>query len=223
MTLDEDFKKTDSESVKLSDQEIFIKIWSSPRLVFKYLTEYRYDKYLYVLLALGGISKAFDRASLKSTGDTLSLPVILGLCIILGASLGWITYYLYAAAMSWTGKWLQGKGNTSSLLRVLAYSAIPSIIATILFLPQIVMFGVEIFQSDFDASRHGSIAELLYYLLTIVEVILGLWTAVLAVIGISEVQQLSIGKSILNVILPIVVILVPILIIIFLLIDLFGR
>jgi len=47
----------------------------------------------------------------------------------------------------------------------------------------------------------------------ILELLLGIWTIVLCVIGVSEVQKLSIGKSILNLLLPVLVFAVPIVII----------
>jgi hypothetical protein len=35
---------------------------------------------------------------------------------------GWISYYIYAALISWSGKWMNGKGNTQLILRILSYA-----------------------------------------------------------------------------------------------------
>jgi hypothetical protein len=48
----------------------------------------------------------------------------------------------------------------------------------------------------------------------ILEFILGIWTIVFCVVGVSEVQKLSIGKSIVNLILPLLVFAIPIIIIV---------
>ena len=48
----------------------------------------------------------------------------------------------------------------------------------------------------------------------IIEFSLGIWSLILCVIGISEVQKFTIGKSILNLMLPAVLIITPILIIV---------
>ena len=68
--------------IKLTDKEVFLKIWTSPRRVFKFINDNHYDKYVNVLLFFAGISRAFDRASLKNMGDKMSLLSILGICII---------------------------------------------------------------------------------------------------------------------------------------------
>ncbi len=112
MLLDQDLQEQKQEQeIKLSDTEIFTKIWISPRMVFKYLNDYSYEKFVTILLILAGITRTFDRASTRGVGDNMSLGRVIILCVILGGLLGWITYYIYAAMISWTGKWLNGKGG----------------------------------------------------------------------------------------------------------------
>lgn len=209
-----DITKTVEESQNLTDKEIFTKIWTSPRKAFAYINDTHHSKYVYVLLLFAGISSAFDRASMKDMGDEMSLWAILGLCIVLGGLLGWISYYTYAALINWTGKWLNGKGDTSSILLVLSYAMTPSIIALIFLIPQIGIYGNEIFKAEGDIFSAGLISNILVYISMILEFILGIWTIVLGVIAVSEVQKLSIGKSILNLLLPILVFAVPIITII---------
>jgi hypothetical protein len=192
----------ENEVLILSDKDIFTKIWTSPRLVFKYLNDNKYDNYVYILLFLAGITRAFDRASLKDMGDNQPLLAVVLISIILGGLFGWITFYIYAALMSWTGEWLDGKGDTKSLLRIISYGMLPSIVALLLLIPQIAFFGNEIFQSDIDLTNSGLMPIMTFYITALFQVILGFWTLVLLVIGISEVQKISIWKSILNMIFP---------------------
>jgi hypothetical protein len=193
-----------------TDKDIFTKIWTSPRKVFRFINDTQYDKYVKVLLVLAGISRAFDRASMKDMGDNMSLLSIIGFSVLVGGLLGWISYYIYAALVSWTGKWLKGQGNTSSILRILSYAMTPAIFSLIFLIPQIGIYGNEMFKSDGDIISAGLIANIFVYSSIIIELILGIWTMVLCIIGISEVQKISIGKSILNLFLPIIVILIPI-------------
>ena len=200
----------------LSDKEIFTKIWTSPRKAFRYLNQRNDDKYVTILLLLSGISRAFDQATTKNFGDRMSIWAILGICIIAGGLFGWLTYYIYAALLSWTGKWLKGEGNTNSILRMISYAMIPSIIALVFLIPQISIYGNEMFKSDGDIVSAGLISNILVYLSLFLEFVLGIWTIVLCVIGISEVQKFSVGKSILNMLMPGLIILVPILLIVLL-------
>jgi len=210
-----------SEEIKLSDNEIFTKIWFKPRMVFKYINDNQYDKYVYVLLILAGIMKSFDRAADKNMGDNLSLIFVISICILLGGLLGWISYYIYTALISWTGKWLDGKGDTKSLLRMTSYAMIPAILALVFIILQVGLFGIELFQSGFDVSSYGLVSIVIYFITLIFEIILGLWSLVIFVIGLSEIQKLSIGKSILNMLLPVFIIIIPIALIAFVLGDLF--
>ena len=209
----------DSEQ-NLTDNDIFTKIWILPNKVFKFITEKNYDKFVTLLLALAGISRAFDRAEMKNMGDKMSIFAIVAICIITGLLFGWISYYIYSVLISWTGKWLKGTADTKSITRTLAYAMIPSIIALIFLIPQIGVYGEEIFKSDGDITSAGWILNILVYSSKFIRIILGIWTLVLCVIGISQAQKFSIGKSILNLLLPAIIIVVPITIILFLIIRL---
>ena len=186
----------------LSDKDIFIKIWTSPRKIFRYINDKHYDKYVVILLVLSGISRTFDQAAMKNMGDKISILGIIGFCIIGGGLLGWLTYYIYAALISWTGKWLNGEGNTDSILRIISYAMLPSVVALIFLIPQIAVYGNEMFKADGDIVSAGFISNIFVYLSLLLEITFGIWTLVLCVIGISEVQKFSIGKSILNMLMP---------------------
>jgi hypothetical protein len=202
------------EPQTFTDIEIFTQIWIKPRQILRYIHLNKYDKFVIILLIFAGITRAFNRAIEKDLGDTLPLLSIVGSCIVGGGLLGWITYYLYALLVSWTGRWLRGKGNTDSLMRVIAYAHIPSILALILFLPQIAFYGNEIFKSDGDLSSNGYLLEVIGYSSFIVQALLGLCTFIFFVIGIMEVQRFGIAKALLNILLPVLVVIVPIVILV---------
>lgn len=199
----------------MTDKEIFTKIWFSPRTVFKYINDNKYNKFLYILLILTGIKSSLDQAVIKNVGDKMPLITILMLSIVIGGFVGWIAYYFYAAMLRWTGKWLKGQGTTYSLIRILAYAMIPNIFAIILYVPEIAIFGNGTFQSEIDLASGGLLAKTVYFSTTILDLILGMWSIALLVVGISEVQKLSIWKSILNMLLPGILILSIVLAIIF--------
>jgi hypothetical protein len=206
-----------------SEKIIFIKIWTNPRQIFKYINDHHHDKYATALLVLSGISRAFDRASLRDMGDSQSLEMIIGICIIVGGLFGWMTYCMYAALISWTGTWLKSKGDTKSILRIISYAMLPSAIALVFLIPQIIVYGNEVFKSEGNITSAGLLPNILVYGSMLFEFILGIWTIVFCVIGISEVQKLGIGKSILNLFLPVIVVVVPMLVIFLLIARLNGQ
>ncbi len=183
---------------RFTDKEIFTKIWINPRPIFKYINHFKYQKHLTVLLILAGITNAFDRADVSNVGRYDSIIVTIVAPVLGGALFGWISFYIYSSLIRFTGKWINGKADTDSILRVLAYATIPSIAGLILVIPKL-LFG-----------ESNLVESILTYGFSTVESILGIWTLVLSVIGISEVQQFSIGRAVLNLILACLVIAVPI-------------
>lgn len=194
-----------------TDKEIFTKIWSEPKKILTYIHEFKYEKYFYLLIILAGVSRAFDRASSKNLGDSTSVLWVIVSCIVGGGLFGWLAYYIYAALLSWTGKWMDGKGNTESIYRILAYAMIPSVVSLLLLVPQIAVYGNQIFQSDGYLMDAGIFGNIIFWVSVALEVILGICTLVFSVIGISIVQKFTIGKSILNLLMPILIFILPIL------------
>jgi hypothetical protein len=206
----EETNETPQEETHLSDNEVFTLIWTSPRKVFRFINENGYERYMILLLILAGISHAFDRASMKDLGDRFSLPALIGFCVIGGGLFGWISFYISAWLINITGNWIKGKASYSATLRMIAYAMIPSIAALAFLFIQISVYGIATFQSDGDITGGGILANIIFYFSMFLEFVMGMWTLALFVIGLSEVQQFSIGKALLNLLLTVLLIIVPV-------------
>jgi hypothetical protein len=193
------------EEICLSEKDIFRKIWMYPRMVFKFINDTKFNQLTTVLLIFAGIISSLNNASGRNIGDYMPLWGVLIACVFGGAIFGWISYYIYAALLSWTGKWLKGVGSTKSLLRMMSVAFIPSLVIIFIFILRIVLYGNEVFQSNIDIYGKGTFTIVVYAFSAFVQVGIGIWTLAILVIGISEVQKLSIWKSILNLILPVIV------------------
>jgi hypothetical protein len=209
----ENFEEFLPDEDKIEDNKVFETVLMHPKKAFKFIHKYRYENHLKVLLVLGGINNSFDRAVSNNSGDKMELSAVIGFAVIGGALLGWISFYLYAALVSWSGSWLNGKGKTADILRVLAYSLIPSIVTMVLMIFQIVVYGNDYFKSDIDINDKGIVASIIYFGCALGQIGLSIWSLVLFTLGVAEVQKFTFGKAFLNVILPIVIIAVPILVI----------
>jgi len=206
--------QTENQPATLSDKKIFIKIWTEPRLVFKFINDTKHDKYVHILLILAGIARGFDNASAKNMGDKMPLLGVIALSMLAGGVFGYMTYYIYATMMSWAGQWLRGVGNTSSILRMLSYAMLPSILTLFILMPQIILFGNGMFQGEINMDESSLLSTMFFYVSLLIQLTLGIWTVCLVVVGTSEVQKISIGKSILNIILPGLIVIVAMTIIV---------
>ncbi|MCC5943425.1 MAG: YIP1 family protein [Bernardetiaceae bacterium] len=199
------------ETRKFTDKEIFLHIWTAPRAVFEYIDKYQYSKHIIVLLMLAGISNAFDRAANNNSGDAMSLWGVIASALLLGGVSGWISYYIYAGLVSWTGKLVDGQGNTKSILNVLAYASVPSILSLLLLVIQIALYGNGVFQEDPDFMDSNEFATILFYGSMFLELILVVWTLVLSIIAISVAQKISIPKAIANALFPVLLLIIIVL------------
>ncbi len=205
----EEFPPRPEES-RLTDHEVFAKIWFYPKSVFRFINYYEYDKYMVLLLVLVGISNAFDQAFARTMADKLPMVAVIALCIIFGALLGWIGSFIYASLLSWTGRWLKGKATTDDMVKVIAYANIPVVCSLAILPVKIIINGDGMFRQGGEFAT-DSLTALLNSGLMVVDAGLTLWTLVLTIVGIAVTQQFNFWKAILNVLLPILIFLVPLL------------
>ncbi len=202
------------ENIVLTDYDVFKTILTKPRDGFKYILKKNYSNYFYTILALAGMSSALNSYVSEDKIYSNSIYYVLPINIILSALLGWILIYIYAALVSWTGKWLGGKGNTDTIYKIIVYSSITSVFSIVLNL--ILLFYLKL-TSTYDGETiyfENNFGIYIYYALLVIVGLVSIYSFVLFIIGNSEVQKFSIGDSILNALTPLLFIMIPILFII---------
>lgn len=184
----------------INEDTLLRSIWLKPTATLQYILAYCPDKYVSVLLVLGGIARAADRASRQNSGDKMSTVSILLLVFIVGGLTGWITYYVYGWALSATGRWLGGRADAESFRTVLAWALVPTAVVLALLLPQAIILGDDLFRSEpVDTSF---LAENLKIFFGLVEAVLSIWTVVILVQGVRLLQSFSVGRALANIVLP---------------------
>ena len=133
------------------------------------------------------------------------------MAIVVGGLLGWVFYYIYASLLGWTGKWIKGIAGMDQFLTVLAWASIPTIFSLLLVIPE--LFITDGNPGSVDISSMNISTVIPYWLIKIGEAVLAVWSLAIMMKGIALIQNFSIGKAILNAILPLFVIIIPICII----------
>jgi hypothetical protein len=184
----------EEEITFLTDKEVFTRIWFEPKKVFTFINHFSYEKFFMPLMFLAGFSRTLDSAGSNSSFDNIdSVFGKLFTALVLGGALGWISYYIFAALISWTGKWIEGKGNSNKIVRITAYSLIPSFMGLIFFLINVLIFGKDVFINGYAISNN-TIQTFTSIGLFILQLILSVWTLILFIIGLSIAQNFSIGR-----------------------------
>ena len=198
-------------------------MWTKPRKTMRYILNDNPRKYIIPLAMIYGVLTALDKASLKSMGDTFSLWSIL-LIAIVGGSIGGICYvYLDALLLKWTGTWIGGKGTTEQIRAAITWGSIPYIVVSILWIPELILYGKELFTTAtpmIDASLSLSI---LLIVLGVIEFVFSIWSVIVGLKCLGEVQGFSAWKALGNCILAGLVILVPLVILLICMFAAIGR
>ncbi|MCB2409822.1 Yip1 family protein [Hymenobacter lucidus] len=196
-----------SEYPQIQADNALSQIWFKPKRTLAFLLANHPDKYVLPLLVLGGITRAIDRASMKDMGDKMSTATILLTAVLGGGLFGWLSYYLYAWLLSTTGRWLQGTASSHKFRTVIAWALVPSVVSLALVLPEVVVFGEDLFKSEPENTSHFN--NIMWGVVSLLQATLGIWTIVILVKGTALVQNFTTGKAILNLILPGLVVFAP--------------
>lgn len=186
----------------------FRSIWTQPKATFKSVLDCSYDnRSVAVLLMLGGVVRAVDRAFVTSLGDRLPTAAVLTIAILAGAALGWMTYYLFAWLISKTGKWLNGIADARTIRVILAWSSIPVVASLLLLVPQVIIFGDDLFRSEI--SNPTRFKALSGAIISFIKIGLSIWSLILIIKGIGLAQAFGPVKAILNLVIAAVMLILP--------------
>jgi hypothetical protein len=188
----------------------WLSMWLRPRATVRHLVDTRPRDGVLLLTALGGIAESLDRMSGRNAGDTMSLPVVLIVAVVFGPLGGLIGLYFGAWLISVSGRWMGGNAGTEPIRTALAWGNLPNVAGLLLWLPAIALVGREMFTETAPQLDAQPLFGLLLLPLGLVWIALGLWSIVLILQGIGEVQGFSAWKALGNLLLAALLFLGPI-------------
>ncbi len=173
-------------------------IWTRPRETIREIVFSNPTRSVLLLTALAGFSTGLDNASIASMGDTLDLVMIFGIVAIVGPIGGIIGLYIGAALLRWMGMWIGGAASSMDIRAAMAWSNVPIIWALLLWIPELFLFGSELFTSDtpkIDASESLTYSFIGF---GVIEVLVSIWALIIFLKCLGEVQGFSAWKAIGN-------------------------
>jgi hypothetical protein len=159
-----------------------------------------------------GVSQALDKASTKSLGDTYPLFAVLALSVTTGVISGIISLYIGGFLLKHTSRWLGGTADGDRIRAAIAWSSVPVAWALLLWIPQILIFGKDLFTSA-AASVVDNIA--LYFGFLAIELTIAIWAVVLLFKSLGQVSGFSAWRALGACILAALLVAVPLLLLAF--------
>lgn len=183
-------------------------MWTKPRDTIKTVTKTDPNYRLWWLAGFYGFPMLLNLAQNFSLSEKLSpLFVVIG-AIILSAFVGMIGFQITSALMLWTGRWLGGAADFLEIRAAVAWSNVTNIATCLLWILLIALFGSDLFLRSFPeglVAVPSALAVMRSFILVGMSV-LSIWSFVLLVISLAEVQKFSIWRAIGNIILPYVIV-----------------
>jgi hypothetical protein len=205
-----------TKGIDLAAENPFLTIWTRPRATIRGIVDTNPILHVVPLAMAGGVVQTIDRAVQRNAGDVLSLPAIIALAVFLGPIGGLIGLFVGGWFTRTAGRWLGGRATPEQVRAAIAWSFIPGLATIPILIVQIGFFGRELFtQSKLTVGSDGFLT-LVLMATGVLEVVLGIWSFVILLKCVGEVQGFSAWKALGSLILIVLVIFVPIMLLVIL-------
>lgn len=172
------------------------KVIESPRAAFHDITIAEHKNYSIFIFSLFGVTLAFTNFWYLRIGDRFqSLLDLIIWAIIIGTGAGLLLAFFMTAVYHAGVRLMGGKSGFRSSMGLLSYSLVPVVFTLVFILPvELLTFGMYMFTSN---PHPFTIKPVSYVALVGFDVVVSLWTLVLAVLGTAIGHQVSTLKSVL--------------------------
>jgi hypothetical protein len=169
-------------------------VWLRPRRVFRELAAQPLGIADYLLAAAQGVGNLLALCRHVGAGAHSSVEAILAISFAYGAVSGVMSVYLMAVIYGRLGLRAGGKSTTTQVIHVLAYGGVPMAASLAIWVLTALLAGEATFVETPRADLEAFLA-LLLHLQFISYVLLFIWSIVLQVMGLSEIQGLTTRKA----------------------------
>lgn len=185
----------------------WLSIWTKPRLTIAEIIHTNPSYRFFFLCFIYGFMALLNAGQRASLGNVNSAGAIILTSAILGFFVGFVAFSIYSLLLTWTGKWIGGKGSYREIRAAVAWSNVPVVVDLVVWLALAAVLGSTVFTEDFARVIYYQTSEGGMFLLPeprlllvvgFIRLALSIWSLIIFLLGLSEVQGFSVFKAILN-------------------------
>jgi hypothetical protein len=169
-------------------------VWLKPRRVFRALADVPIGSTDYLLAAAQGTVDWFALCRDQSMGAANSMTEIIGMGFVLGPIVGVLGLYVMTAVYVRLAPMFGGAAPRAQVFHVLAYGGVPLLVSLGIWLGVALVAGQSTFIDKPDPGLGGVLSGLLL-LQWIANFALRGWSALLQVMGFSEIEKTSVPRA----------------------------
>jgi len=180
----------------------WLSIWTEPRKTIRSIVSAD-PKFRFLLLsAIYGLPLAFNLVQSFALTNVIPLWAILIGSLVVCTFLGVVGISLSAWLLQFTGRWIGGKANYQTVRAAVAWSNVPNVVTILMWAVLLVVFGEQVFNSNFSQGQFIGYQAGILFLVMLVETIISVWSFIILLNALAEVQGFSVWRAILNVVIP---------------------
>jgi len=183
-------------------------IWSKPKATIRKIVDFDPNYRLFILSTIYGFSSLISLAQTFALGNVLNSYLILIACVILSPIWGYLIFSFASFFIYLSGKLLKGKALYSHIRCAIAWSNVPMIVNALSWIFLFIVFKENLLKEFPEGFPFNDFQKSFLFLVLFSQLIFSIWILVLYINSLAEVQQFSVGKAILNIIVAVLLFLV---------------
>ena len=180
----------------------WLTIWCSPRQTITRILKVDPSYRFVWLSAIYGFPMLLQISQSLSLSFYFSWPIIMTGALILSPFAGMLGFTIIAGLLFWVGRWIGGTGNFISIRAAVSWANAPNIVTGLSWLVLIALFQDRIFYDGFMQRSFAGREQAVLSFVAALQFVIAVWSFVLLLKTLAEVQRFSVWKALLNVILP---------------------
>jgi len=165
-------------------------MWTKPRQTMRAIVNTNPKRSVVWLATIFILQNLLFIANYYSLGINYHYAMVLIILIVLSPLIGMVWLYLFGWILHFTGRWLGGKAPLHYIRSALAWSKLPALINLAMW------FILLVFSANYVFIQFSEGPSLFFT--NLISIIAGVWSLVLLIQNIREVQGFSVGRAIGN-------------------------
>jgi hypothetical protein len=188
----------------------WLSIWTQPRATMRQILDTDPRRLVHVLAVLGAQARMLSQ-NIPSIGPLARLPLsaIVTYKVCAGVIGGLIGLYLGSAILTMTGRWIGGRGSFVAVRAAAAWSNVPLIWGSLLWLPMLGYLGVEALNFDPKVVFEDPGSFVMMIPIGVLAGVVGIWTLVIALKCLGEAHGFSAWQAVGAVLIGIAIVAIP--------------
>ena len=178
----------------------WLEIWTRPRATIRRIVHENPNRSLWLLAAIYGFGSLLNNAQTLALGQNFSPLAIFLFAAILSPLWGYAFLSIWSAAVYWIGKAFKGSGTFQTVRAAYVWSCVPFVLNILSWIALAALFGGQLFMLSTGNEQLSEPMTFFLFFILIVRLAVAIWSLVIYLNALAEVQNYSILRAIFNVI-----------------------